>query len=223
MYAPLARRPALQFLWKHLAVAAIAILIVVGIAWIIAFNRVTEIPWSPNHRDPNNRATWAQWSGLGRFYVWIRPDRNQDMEKNQSLRVSAIPAWIPHIDSVSEDYGVDSAELGATSIYTYGFPLPFMYWTERHYQLQGDPRKGGLIVRARTHEWVLPLHVVWIRLIVNIIGVWSALVLIVFVAQRCRIRLRSRHGRCIHCGYDFSGLVACENRACPECGNSILG
>lgn len=84
-----------------------------------------------------------------------------------------------------------------------------------------DDWQGLLLERENittmSQPHLVPWHPIWRGLMINTL-VWSTPALLLVVLVEARRRSRSRHGRCIDCGYP----ATTGSSACSECGHVLV-
>lgn len=95
------------------------------------------------------------------------------------------------------------------------FDLPAMSLEDEE-RVYGSPfPSAGVRIPLASRVVFLPILLRWHGFMVNILSYGSISWMVIAVFSAYKQRLRTRNGRCCHCGY-----ALCELPRCPECGST---
>jgi hypothetical protein len=159
-------------------------------------------------------------------------------QEESSARAAKEPAFV--VNNVPPSWGTfgrgeaprsEHVRVVLGSDTAYGWPMPCLW-----HQIVSDYKAGSIVAEELHGGWgiedgglfgarspglrVLPLRPIWAGLAVDTAlyaVMWGLVVVGVGAARRGH---RRRHGKCLRCGYDRSGLAGA---VCPECGQAAPG
>lgn len=189
-----------------------------------------------------------QWNFLvqrcpGAAWISVHPVALTNERDLPAPAIPAAPSEVPHWnaswpqDSVVQWYGSTIAR----SHCAFGWPLQAL-WCEPFTWIEQtiDELRAGIPMTYATRTYrgvalrvdatrfqpptvrVLPMGIAWPGFLLNTVlyaVVWLALLELVRVPGRLRVRRRNKADSCCQCGYSLHGLTAAR---CPECGTPFL-